>query len=306
MTASDNRSVQRLAFWGIPLSLGVMGLKMFAWWVTGSVALLSDGLESSVNVIAAVIAYAMIGYAAKPADAGHPFGHHKAEYFSAVIEGVLIVVAALLIIWEAVPEMMAPVLLNAPALGLAINFVAGIINAIWAYLLIRAGTRHRSPALSADGHHILSDVITSAGVLAGLLLAIATGYAILDPLLAVIVAGNILFQGWKVISRSVDGLMDKAVPAEEEEAIKQAIAANAGGSLGVHDLKTRQAGPAIFVDFHMVVPEAMPVGDAHDICDRMEDAIRVVHPGARIAIHVEPEGEKAHGVRVKISGAVRK
>ncbi|MDK1387230.1 Ferrous-iron efflux pump FieF [Ensifer psoraleae] len=306
MTASDNRSVQRLAFWGIPLSLGVMGLKMFAWWVTGSVALLSDGLESSVNVIAAVIAYAMIGYAAKPADAGHPFGHHKAEYFSAVIEGVLIVVAALLIIWEAVPEMMAPVLLNAPALGLAINFVAGIINAIWAYLLIRAGTRHRSPALSADGHHILSDVVTSAGVLAGLLLAIATGYAILDPLLAVIVAGNILFQGWKVISRSVDGLMDKAVPAEEEEAIKQAIAANAGGSLGVHDLKTRQAGPAIFVDFHMVVPEAMPVGDAHDICDRMEDAIRVVHPGARIAIHVEPEGEKAHGVRVKISGAVRK
>ncbi|MCA1404795.1 cation transporter [Ensifer sp. IC3342] len=299
MTASDNRSVQRLAFWGMPLSLGVMGLKMLAWWVTGSVALLSDGLESIVNVIAAVIAYVVIGYAAKPADATHPFGHHKAEYFSAVIEGVLIVVAALLIIWKAVPEMMAPELLSAPALGLAINFAAGVINAIWAYLLIRAGTRHRSPALSADGHHILSDVVTSAGVLVGLLLAIATGYAILDPLLAVIVAGNILFQGWKVISRSVDGLMDKAVPAEEEEAIKQAIAANAGGSLGVHDLKTRQAGPAIFVDFHMVVPEAMPVGDAHDICDRVEDAIRVVHPGARIAIHVEPEGEKAHGVRVK-------
>ncbi|WEX86059.1 cation diffusion facilitator family transporter [Sinorhizobium garamanticum] len=299
MTAPDNRSVLRLAFWGIPLSVGVMGLKMLAWWVTGSVALLSDGLESIVNVIAAVIAYVVIGYAAKPADATHPFGHHKAEYFSAVIEGVLIVVAALLILWQAVPEMMAPELLSAPALGLAINFAASVINAIWAYLLIRAGTRHRSPALSADGHHILSDVVTSAGVLAGLLLAIATGYAILDPLLAVIVAGNILLQGWKVIFRSVDGLMDKAVPAEEEEAIKQAIAANAGGSLGVHDLKTRQAGPAIFVDFHMVVPEAMPVGDAHDICDRVEDAIRVVHPGARIAIHVEPEGEKAHGVRVK-------
>ncbi|MCA1442822.1 cation transporter [Ensifer sp. IC4062] len=299
MTASGNRTILRLAFWGMPLSVGVMGLKMLAWWVTGSVALLSDGLESIVNVVAAVIAYVAIGYAAKPADAGHPFGHHKAEYFSAVIEGVLIVVAALLIIWEAVPEMMAPELLNAPVLGLAINFAASVINAIWAYVLIRAGARHRSPALSADGHHILSDVATSAGVLVGLLLAIATGYAILDPLLAVIVAGNILLQGWKVISRSVDGLMDKAVPAEEEEAIKQAIAANAGGSLGVHDLKTRQAGPVIFVDFHMVVPEAMPVGDAHDICDRVEDAIRVVHPGARIAIHVEPEGEKAHGVRVK-------
>jgi cation diffusion facilitator family transporter len=306
MTGTDNRTVLRLAFWGIPLSLAVMGLKMLAWWVTGSVALLSDGLESSVNVVAAVIAYAMIGYAAKPADADHPFGHHKAEYFSAVIEGVLIVLAALLIIWEAIPEMMAPVLLNAPTLGLAINFAAGVVNAVWAYVLIRAGSRHRSPALSADGQHILSDVVTSVGVLVGLLLAIATGYAILDPLLAVIVAGNILFQGWKVISRSVDGLMDKAVPADEEEAIKAAIAANAGGSLGVHDLKTRQAGPAIFVDFHMVVPEAMAVGDAHDICDRIEDAIRVVHPGAGIAIHVEPEGEKAHGVRVKVSGASRK
>lgn len=306
MTGTDNRTVLRLAFWGIPLSLAVMGLKMLAWWVTGSVALLSDGLESSVNVVAAVIAYAMIGYAAKPADADHPFGHHKAEYFSAVIEGVLIVLAALLIIWEAIPEMMAPVLLNAPTLGLAINFAAGVVNAVWAYVLIRAGSRHRSPALSADGQHILSDVVTSVGVLVGLLLAIATGYAILDPLLAVIVAGNILFQGWKVISRSVDGLMDRAVPADEEEAIKAAIAANAGGSLGVHDLKTRQAGPAIFVDFHMVVPEAMAVGDAHDICDRIEEAIRVVHSGAEIAIHVEPEGEKAHGVRVKVSGASRK
>jgi cation diffusion facilitator family transporter len=306
MTGTDNSTILRLAFWGIPLSLGVMGLKMLAWWVTGSVALLSDGLESSVNVVAAVIAYAMIGYAAKPADADHPFGHHKAEYFSAVIEGVLIVLAALLIIWEAIPEIMAPVLLNAPTLGLAINFAAGVVNAIWAYVLIRAGSRHRSPALSADGQHILSDVVTSVGVLVGLLLAIATGYAILDPLLAVIVAGNILFQGWKVISRSVDGLMDRAVPADEEEAIKAAIAANAGGSLGVHDLKTRQAGPAIFVDFHMVVPEAMAVGDAHDICDRIEEAIRVVHSGAEIAIHVEPEGEKAHGVRVKVSGASRK
>ncbi|MQW86816.1 cation diffusion facilitator family transporter [Sinorhizobium saheli] len=306
MAASDNRTVLRLAFWGVPLSLGVMSLKMLAWWVTGSVALLSDGLESTVNVVAAVIAYAMIGYAAKPADADHPFGHHKAEYFSAVIEGVLIVVAALVIIWEAIPALMAPATLDAPALGLAINFGAGIVNAIWAIVLIRAGRAHRSPALSADGHHVLSDVVTSAGVLVGLLLVLGTGYTILDPLLAIVVAGNILFQGWKVISRSIDGLMDKAVPAEEEEAIKQAIAANAGGSLGVHDLKTRQAGKATFVDFHMVVPEAMPVGDAHDICDRIEEAIRAVHPGASIAIHVEPEGEKAHGVRVKVSGALRK
>ncbi|WP_075289695.1 cation diffusion facilitator family transporter [Pararhizobium arenae] len=296
----SKKSAQWLAFWSIPLAIVVLGLKMGAWWVTGSVALLSDGLESIVNVVAAVVAFMVIGYAAKPADAGHPFGHYKAEYFSAVIEGVLIVVAALLIVWEAIPAMLSPRLPDAPALGLGINLLAGVINAVWAWVLISSGRRLRSPALEADGHHILSDVVTSVGVLFGLVLAIATGYAVLDPLLAIIVACNILYQGWKVIARSVDGLMDRAVPADEEEAIKQAIAANAAGSLGVHDLKTRQAGPVIFVDFHMVVPSAMPVREAHDICDCLEDAIRVVHPGARIAIHVEPEGEKAHGIRVKV------
>jgi cation diffusion facilitator family transporter len=304
-TEIQGNKAQRLAFWGIPLAIAVLGLKMLAWWLTGSVALLSDGLESIVNVVASVVAFAVIGYAAKPADAGHPFGHYKAEYFSAVIEGVLIVVAALLIVAEAIPAILAPRLPETPALGLAINLVAGVINAIWAYTLIRAGAALRSPALTADAHHILSDVITSIGVLIGLVLAILTGYAVLDPLLAVVVACNILYQGWKVIARSVDGLMDKAVPAEEEDAIKQAIAANAAGSLGVHDLKTREAGAAIFVDFHMVVPAAMPVGEAHDICDRLEDAIREVHAGAKIAIHVEPEGEKAHGIRVKVIEGLR-
>lgn len=299
-TDSQKNRAQWLAFWGIPLAILVLGLKMLAWWVTGSVALLSDGLESIVNVVAAIVAFLVIGYAAKPADAGHPFGHYKAEYFSAVIEGVLIVVAALLIVWEAVPAVFAPRLPEAPTLGLAINLLAGVVNAVWASVLIRAGRTLRSPALTADGHHILSDVFTSVGVLVGLVLAIATGYAVLDPLLAVLVAFNILYQGWKVIARSIDGLMDKAVASDEEVAIKAAIAANATGSLGVHDLKTREAGSAIFVDFHMVVPAAMPVGEAHDICDRLEDAIRTVNPGAKIAIHVEPEGEKAHGIRVKV------
>lgn len=303
MTGPKNGIALRLAFWSIPVSLGVLALKLSAWWVTGSVALLSDALESIVNVTAAVIAYGMIGYAAKPADADHPFGHHKAEYFSAVIEGVLIVVAALLIAKEAFDALSVPSLPDAPALGLGINLFAALINAGWAYVLIRAGRSHRSPALMADGHHILSDVVTSAGVLAGLVLVLITGYVILDPIMALIVAAHILYQGWRVISHSVAGLMDRAVTADEEAAIKAAIAATGGGSLGVHDLKTRQAGPVIFVDFHLVVPERMPVGDAHDICDRMEDAIRKVHPGARIAIHVEPESEKAHGVRVKVKGS---
>lgn len=299
MEQSDSM-VRRLAFWGIPLSLAVMALKMLAWHVTGSVALLSDGLESTVNVIAAVIAWVVIGYASRPADSGHPFGHYKAEYFSAVIEGVLIVVAALLIAREAIAGLGNPALPEAPVLGLGINAVAAVINAIWAYVLITAGKRHRSPALSADGEHIFSDVVTSAGVLVGLLLALGTGYAILDPVMALIVAVNILYQGWKVISHSVSGLMDHAVDPNEEKAIKSAIATNAEGALNVHHLRSRKAGRAIFIDFDMVVPAAMTVAEAHEICDRLEDAIQAVLPTAQCEIHVEPESEKAHGVRVQM------
>ncbi|WP_112803772.1 cation diffusion facilitator family transporter [Rhizobium sp. SYY.PMSO] len=300
MSAQGNDTITRLALWGIPLSLVVMGLKMLAWWLTGSVALLSDGLESFVNVVAAFIAFFVIRYAQKPADHDHPFGHHKAEYLSAVTEGVMIVVAALMIVQEAVGHLGNPQPMQAPVIGLAINFVAGVINGIWALTLIRAGRTYRSPALMADGQHIMSDVYTSIGVLIGLLLALGTGYPIFDPLLAILVAINILYQGWKVISASIDGLMDKAVLPEEEAVIKDAIAKNAEGSLGVHDLKTRRAGAVTFVDFHMVVPAAMPVREAHRICDRLEDAIRAIHAGSEITIHVEPEGEKAHGIRVKV------
>jgi cation diffusion facilitator family transporter len=297
MGHSDS-AVRRLAFWGIPLSLVVMGLKLLAWQVTGSVALLSDGLESTVNVVAAVVAWLVVGYASKPADHDHPFGHYKAEYISAVIEGVLIVVAALVIAMEAAPYLMRPELPDAPVLGLAINFGAGAINAVWAYVLIRAGRSHRSPALVADGQHIWSDVVSSIGVLIGLVLALATGYAILDPVMAILVAVNILYQGWKVISHSVGGLMDQAVDPTDEETIKAAIAKSGYGALNVHYFRSRRAGRATFIAFDMVVPASMTVRQAHDICDRLEDAIHEVHPGAQCIIHVEPEGEKAHGVRV--------
>jgi cation diffusion facilitator family transporter len=300
--SDSNPLVKTLAFWGIPLAIGVLGLKMLAWWVTGSVALLSDGLESTVNVVAAFIAYFVIGYAQKPADDDHPYGHHKAEYISAVIEGVLIVVAAVLIMKEAISALESPAMLDAPALGLAINFVAGAINAVWATILIRVGKRHRSPALTADGQHIMSDVVTSVGVLVGLVLVIITGYAILDPLMAILVACNIIYQGFKVITHSVDGLMDKAVEPTEEAAIKKAIADNAKGSLGAHYLRTRRAGAATFVGFDLVVPADMTVCEAHEICDRLEAAIKTAQPGARVTIHVEPDNEEAHGVDVKVEG----
>ncbi|NTJ43001.1 cation transporter [Agrobacterium larrymoorei] len=300
MNAEGNALVRKLAFWGIPFSLAILGLKLLAWWVTGSVALLSDGLESTVNVVAAFIAYFVIRYAQKPADDDHQFGHHKAEYISAVLEGVLIVVAALLIVKEAYAGLFEPRLPEAPVLGLAINGLAGALNAIWATILIRVGRKHASPALTADGQHIMSDVVTSGGVLIGLVLAIFTGYAILDPVLAILVAINILVQGSKVILHSLGGLMDKAVEPEEDEAIRQAISENSACVLNVHDLKTRRAGAAAFIDFHVVVPASMSVGKAHEICDRLEDAIREAIPGATIGIHVEPESEVAHGVKVDV------
>jgi len=292
--------VQRLAFYSIPVACLVLVLKLAAWWLTGSVALFSDAIETVVNVFAAVAAYGAIRYSRKPADEDHHFGHYKAEYFSAVLEGVLIVLAALLIARAALAGMAAPVLPHAPLAGLVVNALGGVVNGVWAYVLIRSGRQHRSPALVADGRHIYTDVLTSIGVIVGLVLALATGWAILDPLIALLVAANIVWEGWKVISESVNGLMDRAAAPEDIERIKTIISENAAGSLGVHDLKTRVAGPATFIDFHMVVPRSMSVADAHAICDRLEEAIMAHVPGASIAIHVEPRGEEAHGINVRL------
>lgn len=283
--------VRRLAAWSIPVALGVMGLKYVAYLLTGSVALYSDALESIVNVIASMGAWWAISVSYKPADENHPFGHHKAEYISAVVEGVLISVAALLIFREAWFALETPRQLEEPWLGLGINAVAAAINAVWAMLLIRIGRSARSPALEADGKHIMTDVVTSAGVLVGLVGAIVTGWAILDPLLAIVVALNILWQGWHVINSSVQGLMDIGVEPVEEMRIRDVISANAAGAIEVHDLKTRIAGRVTFIEFHLVVAANMSVGDAHVICDRIEDALKQQISSVRVVIHVEPEDE---------------
>ncbi|OYR13814.1 cation diffusion facilitator family transporter [Brucella grignonensis] len=283
--------VRRLAAWSIPVALGVMGLKYMAYVLTGSVALYSDALESIVNVIAALGAWWAISVSYKPADENHPFGHHKAEYISAVVEGVLITIAALLIAKEAWSALEAPRQLNEPWLGLAINMGAAVINGLWAMLLIRTGRSARSPALEADGRHIMTDVFTSVGVLVGLVGAVVTGWTILDPLLAILVAINILWQGWGVINKSVQGLMDIGVEPAEEMRIRDVISANAGGAIEVHDLKTRIAGRVTFIEFHLVVAADMSVGDAHIICDRIEDALKAQIESARVVIHVEPEDE---------------
>ena len=289
--SSAKHRVATLAFWSIVVAFGVMGLKFVAWKMTGSVALYSDALESIVNVIAAGAAFWAITVSHKPADQGHPFGHHKAEYFSAVLEGVLIGIAALLILMEVARNWQSPPVLDQPWNGMAINGAAAILNAIWAFVLIRTGRSRKSPALVADGQHIMTDVVTSVGVLAGLIGAVATGWRILDPLLAMLVALNILWQGWNVVGSSLDGLMDRAVGTDENMRIRDIISANSKGAIEVHDLKTRIAGRATFIEFHLVVDHRMSVGESHVICDRIEAALKAEIPSVRVTIHVEPDDE---------------
>lgn len=293
MSITTNRTLA-IAAASLLVGLVVLGLKLLAWYVTGSIALYSDALESIVNVVTAIAALVAVRLAQKPADAALPYGYHKAEYFSAVLVGVMIIVAAILIAREAVAGLFAPRLLDAPVQGLAISAAATIINIVWAYVLIRQGRLARSPALQADGRHLLTDVVSTGGVLAGLVLVYATGWAILDPILAALVALNILWSGWAVIRDSVGGLMDVAVPPETQKRIREVIAGNAEGAIEAHDIRTRQAGKMTFIDFHLVVPGAMSVEAAHTICDTIEAKLREAVNDLQITIHVEPEDKAKH------------
>ena len=283
--------VASLALWSIIVAFAVMGLKSVAWWITGSVALYSDALESIVNVIASTAAFWAIRVSHKPADRDHHHGHHKAEYFSAVAGRRLDRgrrVADHAEVWR---TLQAPGPIEQPWHGSRGQRRRLDLNAGWAFLLIRAGTAARSPALVADGKHMMTDVVTSVGVIVGLVAAVLTGWTLLDPLLAFLVALNILWQGWKMIGASVDGLMDRAVGTDDHMRIRDIISANSKGALEIHDLKTRIAGRATFIEFHMVVNAGMTVGESHVICDRVEDALRQEIPSVRVIIHVEPDNE---------------
>lgn len=296
MDRASNSRIMRLAMGSVVIGLLVLGLKVLAWQLTGSLALMSDALESLVNVATALAVIAALHLARRPADDNHPYGHHKAEFFSAVLEGVLIVIAALFILREAYAGVMAPRALDAPLYGLAINAGASTINGIWAAALIRNGRRYRSPALVADGRHLLTDVVSSVGVFIGVALAFATGAWWLDPVMAVLVALNIIWSGWAVIKGSLSGLMDEAVSDAELSRIRQIIsdAASADAALEAHDLRTRHAGQVTFIDFHLVVPGETTVEAAHDLCDRIEAALMDALPDARVTIHVEPEHKAKH------------
>ena len=290
---------QKAALASAAVGLVVTGLKFLAWWLTGSLALYSDALESIINVVAAVCAFVALRVAGRPADAEHPYGHHKAEFFSAVIEGALIVVAAVMILREAYLGVLAPKMVDAPVIGLAVNAGATAINAAWAWALLRWGRAWRSPALVADGRHVLADVFTSGGVLAGIGAVLLTGLPVLDPIVAGLVALNILWSGWGMVRDSVDGLMDRAAPGEMVGQIRALISRHGEGALEAHDVRTRYAGRVTFIDFHLVVPGEMSVRESHEICDRLEEALEATIPGAVVAIHVEPaEHAKFRGVPV--------
>ncbi len=284
----------RLALWSLGIGIAVLALKALAAWLTGSIALYSDALESVVNVVTAIVAIVAVRLAARPADASLPYGYGKAEYFSAVIIGVFIAVAALVIFSEAWRGFVDPHPFRADPVGIGVSVVATIINGIWAFVLIRAGARERSAALSADGRHLATDVVSTVAVLAGVLLAIATGYARLDAMLAAFVGVAILWSGWLVIRESVIGLMDVSVEPTRLAKIREVISANAEGAIEAHDIRTRQAGKLTFIEFHLVVAGTMTVENSHAICDRIEAKLREAVGDVQVTIHVEPDEKAKH------------
>jgi len=281
--------LERYAWLSVAAALATIGLKTWAWQVTGSVGLLSDALESLVNLAAALLALSMLRLAASPPDAAHPYGRHKAEYFASGIEGALIVLAAASIAWAAVPRLAAPQPFEAPWLGIAISVVASALNLACGLLLISTGKRMHSIALEADGHHLMSDVWTSAGVVAGVALVALTGWLILDPLIALAVALHIVWTGFRLMRRSFTGLLDAAIP-EAERAVIEKIFAEYRPRYGIefHALLTRQAGARRFISFHLLVPDDWPVAHAHQLSEEIEERIRSLLPNAITLSHIEP------------------
>jgi len=269
-------------------SLVVIALKFAAYFLTDSVGLLSDAVESVVNIIAALIALAVLTYASAKPDHEHNFGHEKAEYFSSGIEGALIFVAAGAIVWSSVPRLLHPQPLDQVWLGLALSFVASLANAGCALIMLRAAKAHRSITLEADARHLLTDVWTTAGVFVGVVLVQSTGWLRLDPIIAIVVAIQILWTGWGLMRRSFEGLMDRAVPDEDRAKIVEVLETlhHQGGDY--HRLRTRVAGAKSFVDVHVLVPGNMSVQEGHDLVERLETEISAKLPHVEVLTHLEP------------------
>lgn len=295
MSKFDRGSLRRFAWLSIAAAVATIALKALAYLLTGSVGLLSDALESFVNLAGALMALAMLSLAARPPDANHAYGHGKAEYFSSGVEGGLILIAAVSIAVAAVDRLLHPRPLEQLGLGLTISVVASLVNFGVSVVLMRAAKQYDSITLRANAHHLMTDVWTSAGVLVGVGAVAVTGWLWLDPLVALAVAANIVWTGVRIVHASILGLMDTALPAAELAAITAVLDRYAGDEVRYHALRTRQAGPRRFVSVHVLVPGDWSVMRGHDLLERIEADIREALPLVSVLTHLEPlEDPAAH------------
>jgi cation diffusion facilitator family transporter len=287
-TTQTPPSLSRYAWLSIAAAIATILLKGVAWWLTGSVGLLSDAIESFVNLAGALMALAMLTVAAMPADGQHAYGHSKAEYFSSAFEGFLILLAALSIGYTAVERLFSPQPLEAIGIGLAVSVIASIINLLAARTLMEVGRKHNSITLEADAHHLMTDVWTSVGVIAGVGLVWLTGWLWLDPVIAILVALNIVWTGWQLMQRSANGLMDVSVPDEKLAEIEALLAQYRTQGLDFHALRTRQSGSRTFVTLHVLVPGDWTVKQGHDWAERIELDIGNLLFHSHVTTHLEP------------------
>jgi cation diffusion facilitator family transporter len=281
-------NLKRFAWLSIAAAVATIALKTVAYLLTGSVGLLSDAIESLVNLVGAIMALSMLTVAARPADEDHAYGHSKAEYFSSGVEGTLILLAAISIAVAAFGRLMAPQPIEQAAVGLAVSVGASAINLVVALILLRVGKRHHSITLEANAQHLLTDVWTSVGVIVGVVAVVATGWLRLDPIVALVVAANIVWTGFGIVRRSVLGLMDTALPAEELLAVRAALNSHLNDGVQYHALRTRQAGARRFVSVHVLVPGAWTVRQGHDLLEGVEARIRATVPNVTVTTHLEP------------------
>lgn len=284
----SSTSLKRYAWLSICAALTTILLKGLAWKITGSVGLLSDALESVVNLAGAMMALAMITIAEQPADDHHAYGHGKAEYFSAGFEGLLILLAAIGIAVAAIERLRHPQPLEQLGIGLAVSVLASIVNLFTARILIAAGRKHRSMTLEADAQHLMTDVWTSAGVIAGVAAVALTGWLWLDPVLALLVALNIVWTGWKLLRRSTEGLMDVALPPAEHALVLDVLARYRQQGIDFHALRTRESGARRFVEVHVLVPGEWTIQRGHELAERLESDIRLTLPQTTVLTHLEP------------------
>jgi len=278
----------------VAVSLAVVSLKGYAWWVSGSVALLADAAESLVNVAGALAALFALRIARQPPDDEHPYGHGKAEYFSAGFEGGLVLLAAALISWQAGVALFlreGPHVPEALVLALAVSSVATVANGGLAVYLMRVGRTHASPALEADGRHVAADVVTTVSAWAALGLATLTGWWFLDPLAGLLVALHVGYSGVRIVKGAAAGLMDSSLPPNDRARLEAVVKTYYGEAIEAHDIRSRVVAEKVFVEFHLVVPGLMTVAASHDLCDRMEASLEELFPGVVTTIHVEPEHE---------------